>query len=150
MWKATRPNRFGWTVLPGDGGDPVVSEATPLEYLSRWLDSNRLLGDTVSLGGIHSSDEGTRVIVSQRFLIGHYPTVQQIRKEMRKFGFLPVQGFSIGSYADSSFFNPDLGIALFDATTDNFILTMGTPIPIDLIPVTVGPKLRNQLMNLMV
>jgi len=149
MWKATRPNRFGWTVLPGDNGDPVVSEATPLEYLSRWLDSNRLLGDTVCLGGIHSSDEGIRVIVSQRFLIGHYPTALQIRKELSQFGFLPVHGFSIGSYADSSFFNPELGIALFDATTDNFILTMGTPIPIDVIPVAVGPKLRSQLLKLM-
>jgi len=149
MWKATRPNRFGWTVLPGDDGVPVLSEATPLEYLSRWLDSNRLLGDTVCLGGIHSSDEGTRVIVSQRFLIGRYPTALQIRKELHKFGFWPVHGFSIGSYPDSSFFNPDLNIALFDATTDNFILTMGTPIPIDVIPITVGPKLRNQLLNLM-
>ncbi|MFM2197231.1 MAG: hypothetical protein RLZZ505_663 [Verrucomicrobiota bacterium] len=48
MWKATRPDRFGWTVLPGDSGDPVVAEATPLEYLVRWLVCNRLLGDTVS------------------------------------------------------------------------------------------------------
>lgn len=68
---------------------------------------------------------------------------------MHKFGFWPVHGFSIGSYADSSFFNPDLDIALFDATTDNFILTMDTPIPIDVIPITVGPKLRDQLLNLM-
>lgn len=149
MWKATRPNRFGWTVLPGDNGLPEVSEATPLEYLFRWLNSNRLLGDTVSLCGIHSSEEGARVIISQRFLIGRYPTAIQIRRELRKFGFLPFQGFSIGSYADSSFLNPELGIALFDATPDNFIMTMGTPVPIDVIPVIVGPKLRSQLLRLM-
>lgn len=149
MWKITRPNRFGWTVLPGDDGYPEVAEATPLEYLVRWLISNRLLGDTVSLAGIHSTDEGTRMIVSQRFLIGHYPTPIQIRDELQDFGFIPVQTFSVGAHGDSSFFNPELGIALFDAAKDNFIMTRGAPVAIDILPVKVGPKLRSQLLKLM-
>lgn len=149
MWKATRPNHFGWTVLAGDGGLPVVMEATPLEYLVRWQISNRILGDAVRLRGIHSDEFGTRVIISQPFIAGSYPDSLQVRELMRALGFRLVPSFSVGAQPDSSFFNPDLGIALFDATTDNFILTKGIPIPIDIIPVTVDLKLRSQLRKLM-
>ena len=31
----------------------------------------------------------------------------------------------------------------------SMILSQGTPIPIDVIPITVGPKLRDQLLKLM-
>lgn len=31
IWKVTRPDRFGWTVLPGEDGVPHLAEATPLE-----------------------------------------------------------------------------------------------------------------------
>ncbi len=30
-WKITRPNSFGWTVLPGGDGMPKIAEATLLE-----------------------------------------------------------------------------------------------------------------------
>lgn len=36
MWKVTRPDRFGWAVLPGADGSPEIADATPLEYLERW------------------------------------------------------------------------------------------------------------------
>lgn len=149
MWKITRPNRFGWTVLPGDDGYPEVSEATPLEYFVRWQITNRLFGDNLSLRGIHCTDEGSRMIVSQRFLIGSFPSSYQVKEELQDFGFRPIQTFSVGAYDDSSFFNPEPGIALFDAAKDNFIPTKGVPIPIDVIPVKVGARLRNQLLKLM-
>jgi len=149
MWKITRPDRFGWTVLPGDNGSPEVAEATPLEYLVRWQISNRTFGDTVRLMGIYCSDEGTQVVVSQRFLAGIYPNSFQIREELVNFGFSPVRTFSVGAYGDSSFFNPELGIALFDAARDNFITLNGIPVPVDLLPVKAGSKLRAQLLKLM-
>jgi hypothetical protein len=58
VWKVTRPDRFGWTVLPGEEGVPQIAEATPLEYLERWLNANRLLGDNAKLRGVSETDEG--------------------------------------------------------------------------------------------
>jgi|TARA_B110000037_G_scaffold53935_1_gene66218 hypothetical protein len=69
--------------------------------------------------------------------------------EVGDFGFVPVRKFSVGAYPDSSFFNPELGIALFDAVIDNFIEVDGIPVPIDILPVKVGTKLRSQLLKLM-
>jgi hypothetical protein len=68
---------------------------------------------------------------------------------MRSLGFRLVPSFSEGAQPDSSYLNTDLKIALFDATTDYFILSGGTPIPIDIIPVKVAPKLRCQVLKLM-
>lgn len=149
MWKATRPNHFGWTVLAGDGEMPEVMEATPLEYLVRWQISNRILGDAVRLRGVHSDGSGTRVIISQPFIAGTYPDSLQVRELMRTLGFHFVPSFSVGAQPDSSYFNTDLNIAFFDATTDNFIFSEGIPIPVDIIPVKVGSKLRSQLLKLM-
>lgn len=150
MWKVTRPDRFGWTVLAGSSGTPEVMEATPLEYLVRWQISNLILGDAVRLRGVHSDEWGTRIIISQPFIAGTYPDSLQVRELMRTLGFHFVPSFSVGAQPDSTYYNPDLNIALFDATTDNFIFSKGTPIPVDIIPVTVGPKLRSQLLKLMV
>lgn len=45
LWKVTRPDHFGWTVLPGVDGLPEIAEATPLEYLKRWQNANIVLGE---------------------------------------------------------------------------------------------------------
>lgn len=70
MWKVTRPDHFGWTVLPGEDDCPTIAEVTPLEYLVRWSLSNQLLGDDVKLRGICNGPEGVQVVVSQRFIVG--------------------------------------------------------------------------------
>jgi len=149
MWKITRPDRFGWTVLPGDNGVPEITQATPLEYLLRWKHSNDLFGDRVRFEGIFVGDEGVQVIVSQEFIVGFNPTVHVIVLEMARRGFVLIPGFSIGSEPDSSFYNPVEDIAIFDAACDNFIECSGIPVPIDVIPVKVGSKLRAQLLKLM-
>lgn len=148
MWKITRANHFGWTVLPGDNGLPEVSEATPLEYLVRWQITNNILGDTIRLRGIHSDERGTRVIISQPFVAGPYPTREQAKGLMDAIGFVLVPSFSVGAQDESSFFNPEFNIALFDAANDNSILSDDTPVPVDIIPVVVGAKLRQQLLRL--
>lgn len=149
MWKVTRPDRFGWTVLPGESGVPEICEATPLEYLKRWMHSNMLFGDNVRLEGIFVSDEGVQVIVSQKFIVGSNPSPSHISDEMDRRGFGLIPGFSIGSEADSSFYSFSEGIAVFDAVPDNFIESQGAPIPIDVIPVMAGPSLKAQILRLM-
>ena len=62
-WKVTRPDRFGWTVIPGNLGLPEIAEATPLEYLERWVNANRILGDNAKLRGVAYTNEGVQVII---------------------------------------------------------------------------------------
>lgn len=146
IWKVTRPDHFGWTVLPGFGGLPEISEATPLEYLERWQQANRMLGDDVVLRGIAHTDDGVQVIVSQPFVLGPYPEKREILRELQARGFDPVPGFSIGSEIDSTYFHMDSGLAMFDAASDNFILSHGVPIPVDVILMQPGARLLRQLL----
>jgi hypothetical protein len=148
IWKVTRPDRFGWTVLPGADGSPEIAEATPLEYLERWQNANTVLGDLARLRGISQTDEGVQVVVSQPFVKGGYPSSEAIRRELGNRGFIPVPGFSIGSEADSSYYNDETHIGLFDAASDNFILSQGMPIPVDVIAFRIGDELRRQLLCL--
>lgn len=67
---------------------------------------------------------------------------------MLKHGFHMIPEFCIGAESDSSFFCPETGVALFDAVTDNFIESQGVPIPIDLIVLRAGERLRMQLLRL--
>ncbi len=146
-WKATRPDRFGWTVLPGDHGFPEISEATPLEYLERWMNANRVLGDRAKLRGIATTDDGVQVIISQPFIDGPYPNSSAVSKEMAKRGFAEV-AFAIGSETNTTFYDDVRRLAAFDASSDNFILSNGIPIPIDVIVIRVGEILRRQLLDL--
>jgi hypothetical protein len=66
-----------------------------------------------------------------------------------KRGFLPVPDFFIGSEPDSPFYHEREGIAIFDATCDNFIQSHGIPIPVDVVVVPVGDLLGQQLAKLM-
>lgn len=148
IWKATRPDHFGWTVLPGFGGLPEISEATPLEYLERWLHANRMLGDRVILRGVAVTDPGVQVVVSQPFIAGPYPEKSQIDRELHARDFLSIPDFSIGSETDSTFYHPESGWAIFDAASDNFILSNGTPIPVDVILLKLSASLKRQLLGL--
>ncbi len=146
--RPTLLDRFGWTVLPGDEGFPEIAEATPLEYLERWLNANHLLGDSARLRGISQTTEGVQIVISQPFIEGPYPQKDDIVSELRKYGFVLVPRFSIGSEADSSFYNDEKRLGIFDATCDNFILSHGTPIPVHAIIIPVGNRLRLQLRAL--
>lgn len=85
-------------------------------------------------------------IVSQPFIEGPYPVKSVIVEEFRRYGFVLVPGFSIGSESDSSFYNHTLRLGIFDATCDNFILSQQMPIPVDVIVIPVGDRLRGQLL----
>jgi len=146
-WKVTRPDRFGWTVLPGEDRIPEVAEATPLEYLERWAAANKILGDNVKLRGVVIEEDVIRVVISQKIIAGPYPNKCAVKEEMSKRGFFQVP-FSIGSETDTTYYDDEHRIAAFDGSTDNFILSNGVPIPIDVIIIRVGDSLRCQLLDL--
>jgi len=86
-----------------------------------------------------------RIVVSHPFIEGPYPEKSEIIGELRKRGFVMVPEFFIGSESDSSFYHEEKRIGIFDATCDNFILSQGIPIPVDIVVVAVGDRLRRQL-----
>lgn len=147
-WKATRDDHFGWTVLPGKNGKPVCTHATPLEYLERWKNANRFLGDHVRLRGVVESEFGVRVVISQPFIKGTHPRKATIARDLRRRGFFPVPGFVVGAEVDSSFYHPEERIGIFDAATDNFILSQGIPVPVDVVILRAGAKLHHQLQRM--
>ena len=110
------PGSFRLDRLPGDDGNPEIAEATPLEYLERWVNANRLLGDNAKLRGVSETDEGVQIVISHPFIEGPYPEKPDIIDELRRRGFLMVPQFFIGSESDSSFYNDDKRIGIFDAT----------------------------------
>jgi hypothetical protein len=148
VWKVTRPDKFGWTALPRSNGFRELSDATPLEYLERWSNPIRLLGDFVKLRGMVKTQQGVQVVISQRSINGPYPSQAQIARDIKSRGFPRVPEFSIGAERDSSFYHKRAKIAIFDAAVDNFILSQGVPVPVDVIPMQLGEMLQAQLMAL--
>lgn len=132
----------------GGDGFPEIAEATPLEYLERWQFANSVLGDLARLRGISQTDEGVQVVISQPFVKGGYPSPEDVRRDMEKRGYVNVRGFSIGSEADSTYYNGETRTGIFDAASDNFILSQGIPIPVDVIAFRIGDELRRQLLRL--
>ncbi len=148
-WKVTRPDAFGWTVIPGLKGIPVITEATPLEYLERLGNSVKFFGDSVLLRGVAETDYGVQIATSQIFIKGPFPSKESVAADLLTRGYIPLSSFFIGAERNSTFYHVEENIAIFDASTDNFILSNGVPVPIDLIIQIPGRKLRAQLLRLL-
>ena len=146
-WKVTRPDHFGWTVLPGHDGNPYGAEATPLEYLERWQNANEVFGDDVKLRGVIVTDQGVQVVVSQPFIKGKYPEQSQIRTQMREQGFQLVPRFHLGADPNTSYYHVEEKIAVFDAAPDNFIMSQKMAVPIDVVVIRVSDALGKQLSS---
>ena len=111
--------------------------------------ANRFLGDAVELEAVVETEQGVQVVVSQPFISGRYPSKPQIARTLGTMGFLKVRGLSVGAERGSSFYNPDARLAIFDAATDNFILSEGLAVPVDVIALTPGRKLHRQLLAML-
>lgn len=149
VWKLTRPDHFGWTVLAGADGKPESTHATPLEYLQRWQCAEQYFGDRIVIRAVIQSDCGVRSLISHPFIKGPHAAREQILSFMKQQGFQRISGFSVGAEPDTSFFHPAANIALFDAASDNFIVSHGIPIPVDLLTLMPGHALRSQLLALL-
>ena len=146
-WKVTRPGHFGWTVIPGDNGLPKSAYATPIEYLSRWINANTYLGDRATLRGIAETGHGVQIIVSHPYIDGEYPEMEHVYSDMKIRGFVKVPDFVMGANAPS-FYRKEDNVGIFDASEDNFIVSGGIPVPIDVITIRPGIVLKEQITNL--
>ena len=84
-----------------------------------------------------------QVVISHPYVDGPYPTQEVILRDMEKRGFSQVPKVFMGADAPS-FYNKSGNIAVFDASEDNFILSEGFSIPVDVITLIPESKLRLQ------
>ncbi len=99
------------------------------------------------LRGVVVTDQGVQVVIPQPFIAGPYPEKFRITRELHARGFIPISGFSIVCKTDSTFYHPEFGWAMFDAASDNFILSRGIPVPVDVILLKPSPSLKHQLLG---
>ena len=109
--------------------------ATPLEYLERWMIGNRHFGDDAQFLGISKVYGESRLVISQRDIVGESATWDEIEHTFT--GTLPMRRLhtpeTLGGYESRAY---ALGrIAVFDVRPVNCVRTsIGVVVPIDVIP----------------
>ncbi len=139
--KRTWPGTFGMMPEFSMAGW-VPGYATPLEYLQRFELQNLIFRDQVWLEGvIHTGeksklvgavDGGCSLVISQPWLVAAnpeepHPSDDEIDALMRERGFAPLPNSFFGWFRESD------NILICDAKPDNFIMSPGGILPIDLL-----------------
>ncbi len=148
VWKATYPGQTGFTAICGleTGGAVELARATPLEYLERLQQQNRIFGDAVLLEGIAEESQGPVIISSQPFVPGDAVEAEAFSEFMRGLWFAPLPGLQLGNPGSLAFYRDLDEVAAFDAHPANFVKDAnGVVLPIDLILVTCDESLQRAL-----
>ena len=103
-FKATFPGQFGFTVIALQELGLELVQATPLEYLERWLLQNSLFGDDVRLEGIAGEEAGLAVVISQPNVAGDAVTVEEIEGFLRPLWFQPLPELHLGNPGARAFY----------------------------------------------
>jgi hypothetical protein len=79
------------------------------------------------------ADGGIRIVTSQTAVHGTVPSYQEIERELRDNGFLPVeQEWVVGQEGREMWWNPETNVAIADAKPANLVKTdSGEIVPID-------------------
>lgn len=131
--KATHPETYGGA--PGlhygsdERGRPkvelVMSKATPMQYLERWVRSNEVFHDDVRLERLYEVGYGLSIMVSQPDIRGAAPAMEDIARYFEARGFV-----SVPSAKDAWYRASDHLLAL-DAHQGNLVSTSEGLVPID-------------------
>lgn len=138
MFKVTHPDCCG-KAYPRVEGKPVYRDATALEYLTRLLLCNELLGDEIRLEQVMIDPAGAfRIVTSQPLIVGKHPTDRNIHRGLAAMGFEPME--AVGKVPTTTdWYRAADSVLLFDAHHGNLIQTeAGVVVPIDLFVERVG------------
>ena len=118
VYKITRPNFCGLSIIAMTlykGGVRVtMDDATPSEYLERMVYHNRVFADDIVLEGLHESQSGSHLVISQPLIEGSKPEADAVTVCLTALGFEKVSdGYHWYRAADD--------IALGDTKPANFI-----------------------------
>lgn len=111
-----------------------------LQYLSNIGACNRLFGDDIIFHGILSSEEGPAFLISQPYVDGTEPTLEEVAKWFTDQGYI--------SNGHNRWLHPVTGVDIADAHTGNLIKSSdGELIPIDLQVLKEGETFKFQNSN---
>lgn len=128
--KATFWDKAGFVA---DVDDWMLLPATPLQYLERLHLSNILFGDDVAFRCVEAEGYHTRIVTSQRDVVGQDPTWQALHGWLEAQGYARIEGpRPLGAYDAEAWRRGR--VHLFDVHPGNVVLTPpGELIPIDII-----------------
>jgi hypothetical protein len=135
VFKATHPETYGGAPGLHYGADErgrakvelVMSKATPIQYLERWVRSNEVFHDDVRLERLFEVGYGLSIMVSQPDIRGAAPALEDIAC------YFEVRGFvSVPSAKDAWYRASDHLLAL-DAHQGNLVITADGLVPIDVL-----------------
>lgn len=102
-------------------------QASPIDYLERWLLHNQLFGDSVVFLGAIEDDNKSRLLIEQPAIEGTVATLEQIQSFFTTSGWLP---FRIDG--NLAFLDPDRELTVSDTHLGNIIVMPdGQLAPID-------------------
>lgn len=109
-----------------------------LQYLANIGACNRLFGDDIIFHGILSSEEGPAFLISQPYVDGTEPTLEEVAKWFTDQGYI--------SNGHNRWLHPVTGTEIADAHTGNLIKSSdGELIPIDLQVLNEGENFKFQI-----
>lgn len=134
LYKITHSGTAGFTpraIEMKSGNIYVVSDdATPLEYLERFILQNILFDDDVRFEGILEGAQPSLVISQPKYEGVNPENPHPSPKEIRGWLESPEQGFT--QNYDGTWFDPEDGLVLFDTKPANWIKTREGIRPIDI------------------
>ncbi len=111
-----------------------------LQYLANIGASNRLFGDDIIFHGILPSEEGPAFLISQPYVDGTEPTLEEVAKWFTDQGYI--------SNGHNRWLHPVTGVDIADAHTGNLIKSSdGELIPIDLQVLKEGETFKFRISN---
>lgn len=139
--KATWAGHFGMKVVHRNDEEP---QASPVDYLHRWMLHNELFGDSVAFLGALDTPQGLRLLIEQPAIEGEVATLEQIRSFFESSGWLP---FKIGD--DIAYYDAEREVVVSDTHLGNIIaMPDGELAPIDLRVQALTPALADIVRKL--
>ncbi len=132
--KVTEPDTAGGAVTFASDGEPGVFHATLPDYVRQMEQNVALAGDDTRIEGVMVGADGEiRIVASQTAVHGTVPSYEEIDRELRDNGFLPVkQEWVLGQEGHEMWWNPETNVAIADAKPANLVKTDSDEIvPID-------------------
>ena len=113
---------------------PHLREATPFEYLARWVLFNRTFGDSVKIEGVIGTPGQEAMVINQPLILGEDASDEEIEAFMvgdKGFKRADCPPLGRAGVASQSFFRPSDYVAVFDTHGENFLVGELGVTPID-------------------
>ncbi len=138
--KATHSGKYGQIfdqMGPDEGYRFSLRPALPSEYLLRVGLANKVFGDDIRIIGYENTANGPSIVTSQSYLDGPHPKQEEVDTYLRLNGFAPLDERLYDTKTihktKRPWYRDKDGVVVVDAKRQNFIMSDGKVIPVDLM-----------------